>query len=118
MLVPDSEGFYQCAECDFETEDIFALFNHCKLDFSFNLRLTRNHILDLFALMRGINDELLESNVYEARELVQMATLTLVNAGEGKNEFNKFIGEAFVKEDAELLIKELEDMLKKEKDNG
>jgi hypothetical protein len=113
MLLPDKDGFYECDDCDFETDDIFKLFDHCMIKFTFSLRLSRSHILDIFSLLKGINECLDEGDYHNARELVQMSTLTLANAGEGREEFAKFIGEAFIKEDADNLIRELEDMLRK-----
>ena len=117
MIVPDRDGFYFCNDCEFQTDNLFALFDHCMIKFKFNLRLSRMYTLDMFALLKGIYEAIEDEDVMTARNLIQMATLTLTNSTESKKDFNEFISEAFIKENAEILVQELEDMLKEEK-NG
>lgn len=117
MLMPDKDGFYKCSECEFESENVFKLLEHCMIDFKFKLKLSRAYVLDLFALLKGIDSALEMGELDELNQLTQMATLTLINASEGKDEFDKFMGETFIKEEAEALISELEGMLREE-NNG
>lgn len=118
MLLPEPDGLYHCKDCEYKTESIFAILDHCMMEFKFTIRLSRSHVLDLFALLKGVTEAIEDDDTEHAIQTLQIATLTLLNASEGKKEFDKFMEETFIKEEAKILIDELEGMLRKEDDNG
>lgn len=111
MLMPDNNGRFHCEEsdCDFETLDVFDLLDHCGIEFSWGVKVSKGYTFDLFGFLETLNAYIDAGNLEDAYEVVQSAALLMCNASE--NQLDELIEEVVIKNDTENLIMNLERML-------
>jgi hypothetical protein len=117
VLIPHEKG-YECADCDFVSDDIFLFLEHCDISFSWAVRLSNRYTLDLYAILEEINAQIQAGHIDCALDMVQSVTLSLVNASEGEQSFHKFITEAMTMEAAHEMMEGIEEMLHKDDKNN
>jgi hypothetical protein len=112
ILIPSENGF-ECEDCDFKTDDLFLFLQHCDISFTWGLRLSNRYTLDMFLALQEINLLLQNKHTDCALRLIQSISLALVNASEGDRNFHRFIKEAITKDMATDMVKNIEEMLRK-----
>lgn len=112
MLMPDDTGKFKCEEpdCDFETTDVFDLLDHCGIEFSWGVKVSKGYTFDLFGFLEAMSRAIDLGDLDNAYEIVQSAALLMCNASEGQ--LDELIEEVVLKSDAQDLIINLERMLK------
>lgn len=114
-LIPQPDGF-QCEHCDYKTDNIFDLLAHNDVYYGWSIKISPRYSLDLFTLFEEISDKIRAGKPNDAENLVQSATLAMVNASEGNDNIEKFIHEAVTMITADEMVDGIEEMLKKEAD--
>ena len=112
MLIQNSKGQFTCEEENFKTTDVFEFLDHAGVDFRWGVRLSTKTSLDLFAMLSSLNRAISSGNIDEAYDIVQSATLLMVNAS--SDETDDFIEEAVVRATSNDMIRSMEEMLKNE----
>lgn len=117
MLMPNEKGNYDCgnSRCKFESNDIFDYLRHMDIEYKWGIRLGNEGLFNLFSFIETLNHNINIGNLEEAYELIQSFSLMMVNASEG--EFNEFLQESFLLEGTDDVVRGLENMLRKEKND-
>ena len=115
MLVPDKDGRFGCEQedCDFKTTDVFDLLDHCGIEFSWGVKVSKGYTFDLFGFLQSLSASIDAGYLEDAYDIVQSAALLMCNASE--NQLDELIDEVMIRSESEELIVNLERMLK---DNG
>lgn len=113
MLFPDEDGIYNCetGKCEFATDDIFELFDHSNIEFTWGVRLTPKWSFDMFHFMRVVSDMAFEGDVDALINIVQDVAVMFANASNGE-ELESFIEDTMVLEEVDEGIRNIERMLR------
>ncbi len=111
MLLPNNEGLLECqSDCEFKTSDIFELIEHTGTEFEWNVKISSNYSIKLYAFLYHLNAVLNAGDLDEAYDMVQDMSLLLANASAG--DFEEFANECYVRSSFDDGINEIERMLK------
>jgi hypothetical protein len=114
MFVPNKEGIYKCQECEFTTNNVFIMLNHCEMQFQWNVQMVGKHHVDIFQILETL-DELIEEQAFDTvREYVQGIALCYVNSFDGDVNLTKMFEEILVRKNTGKIIEGMEKMLKDE----
>jgi hypothetical protein len=110
MLVP-VDGHFICEDkCDFTTCDIFEFLDHCGVEFSWGVKLSKRYSFDLFTFLEQLNNLIDEGDGDAIYDHVQNATLMMVNASDDTLE--PFIEEMVVAAEMDDVFEGVEKLLK------
>lgn len=110
MLFPDKDGLVHCADCEYETTDIFDFLDHCGVEFTWDVKVTPKYSFDLFRFFETISDAVNHGDLEEAYQMIQDTAFLFVNAS--SDELDDFIEETIVLDEADMGIKNIERMLR------
>lgn len=114
MLMPE-DGHFTCGdECGFVTCDIFEFIEHCGIEFSWNVKLSKRYSFDLYMFLERLNSLTMMGDLEMIEDHIQNATLLMVNATE--NELEPFIEEMVVESEIDDMFKDVEQLLKENRD--
>ena len=105
--------FCEEKDCDFQTSNVFELFDHCGVEFEWSLKVSKNYSFNLYKCFETLAHAINTNDLDTAYNVIQDTSILLANAGAG--ELDDFIEEMEVKIGFEDAINGLERMLK---DNG
>ena len=115
MLMPNKSGVFECEDkCSFATSDIFEFMDHCGIEFAWQVRLNKRFSFDLYTFLNLLNDTVNKGDLDELWDIVQDATLMMVNASEG--DLEEFVEETVVASEMNNMMSDLERLLKKDDD--
>lgn len=110
MLIPDKDGVFTCDNkgCEFETDNLFELLEHQGVEYTWGVRLSRQHSFNMFEFLRAVDENW--DNPEELFTIVQSALMLFINAS--RDELDDFIIESTILNESDSLIHGVERMLK------
>lgn len=109
MLIPNEDGSYVCEKDDFETDSVFEYLDHAGVEFTWGVRLSKSVSLDMFKFLSILNEAAEEGDQAAMYELIDSATLLLVNAS--SDEVDEYIEECIVRASMGDVMKNIEEIL-------
>jgi hypothetical protein len=114
MLLPDKAGVFHCRDCEYTTDNVFELFQHCDIDFTWEVYMGGRYSFDLFQFLELLDELIADDSGDTARDYIQTLSLGFANIFEGGMDLNEFFQESLVRKNVNTVIKKMEDMLKDE----
>lgn len=113
-LLPDKNGKFHCLDCEYETEDIFDLFNHQQTEFSWTVSIGGSRsVINLIDFFESLSDYIRDGHAETARDQIQALVTTFVNVFDGQSTKGSLIfNETVIRRSADTFIKNIEEMLK------
>lgn len=119
-LLPDKSGKFHCLDCEFETEDIFDLFEHQDTSFSWAISIGGSRsVVDLMDFLENLSDKIRDGHAEIARDHIQALVTAFVNVFDGQGiNAKKIFNETVIRRSTDSFIKNIEEMLKHASDDG
>ena len=111
MLMPTDDGF-TCKDCPYTTRDLFEYMEHCGVEYTWGIKLSKKFTFDLFDFLSYLNAMLEDDDIEGIREHVQSATLLMINAS--SDDLDNFVEEAVVSSHIDDIMDGVEEMLRNE----